>query len=195
MTSRASLVLVCNSHIDPVWLWPWEEGLAATLSTFRAAADLCDTHDGFVFCHNEALLYRWVEEHEPAIETLGAAGFFGIAVVAALASAPGFVYLGYVFGDELERLIARVGGSEAAALTRVDHLLLRRYAEEGSDEAFAELVRRHLDHTYSVALREVNDPHLAADVSNAIASSYLEHTYNIRIRSSQSFQARAETCS
>jgi alpha-mannosidase len=60
-------VLVCNSHIDPVWLWPWEEGLAATLATFRAAADLCDEFDGFAFCHNEALLYKWVEEFEPAL--------------------------------------------------------------------------------------------------------------------------------
>ena len=62
-----TLVLVCNSHIDPVWLWPWEEGLAVTLSTFRAAADLCEEFDGFVFCHNEALLYDWVEQHEPAL--------------------------------------------------------------------------------------------------------------------------------
>ena len=62
-----TLFLVCNSHIDPVWLWPWEEGLAATLATFRAAAELCEEFDGFVFCHNEALLYAWVEEYEPAL--------------------------------------------------------------------------------------------------------------------------------
>jgi alpha-mannosidase len=61
------LILVCNSHIDPVWLWPWEEGLATTLATFRAAADLCEEFDGFAFCHNEAILYRWVEEHDPAL--------------------------------------------------------------------------------------------------------------------------------
>jgi alpha-mannosidase len=61
------LILVCNSHIDPVWLWPWEEGLAATLATFRAAADLCDEFEGFAFCHNEAVLYRWVEEHDPSL--------------------------------------------------------------------------------------------------------------------------------
>jgi len=67
MTPRDTLILVCNSHIDPVWLWPWEEGLAATLSTFRAAAALSAEFDGFVFCHNEAILYRWVEEHEPAL--------------------------------------------------------------------------------------------------------------------------------
>jgi alpha-mannosidase len=67
MTAPRRLVLVCNSHIDPVWLWPWEEGLAATLSTFRAAADFCDEFEGFAFCHNEALLYQWVEEHEPSL--------------------------------------------------------------------------------------------------------------------------------
>ncbi len=62
-----SLILVCNSHIDPVWLWPWEEGLAEALATFRAAADLCEEFEGFVFCHNEALLYQWVEQFEPAL--------------------------------------------------------------------------------------------------------------------------------
>jgi alpha-mannosidase len=61
------LTLVCNSHIDPVWLWRWEEGLAETLSTFRAAADLCEEFDGFVFCHNEAILYEWTEQYEPAL--------------------------------------------------------------------------------------------------------------------------------
>jgi len=59
--------LVCNSHIDPVWLWEWEEGAAEALSTFRAAADLCEEFDGFVFNHNEAVLYEWVELYEPAL--------------------------------------------------------------------------------------------------------------------------------
>ncbi len=70
--------LVCNAHLDPVWLWPWEEGAAAAISTFRVAADLCESFDGFVFNHNEAILYRWVEEYEPAlfarIQKLVAAG-------------------------------------------------------------------------------------------------------------------------
>ncbi len=62
-----ALYLVCNAHLDPVWLWNWEEGLAEALSTFRMAARFCDEFDGFVFCHNEALLYEWVEEHETAL--------------------------------------------------------------------------------------------------------------------------------
>jgi alpha-mannosidase len=57
--------LLCNAHIDPVWLWKWEEGLAETLSTFRIAAKFCEEYDDFVFCHNESLLYQWAEEYEP----------------------------------------------------------------------------------------------------------------------------------
>ena len=65
--TKPILHLVCNSHIDPVWLWEWEEGLAETLATFRAAARFCEEFPGFIFCHNEALLYQWVEEHEPGL--------------------------------------------------------------------------------------------------------------------------------
>lgn len=59
--------LIANAHIDPVWLWQWEEGLGAALSTFRSAANLCEEFESFVFNHNEALLYEWVEEYEPAL--------------------------------------------------------------------------------------------------------------------------------
>jgi alpha-mannosidase len=48
-------------------LWEWEEGAAAAISTFRTAADLCEEFDGFIFNHNEAVLYKWVEEYEPAL--------------------------------------------------------------------------------------------------------------------------------
>ena len=61
--------LLCNAHIDPVWLWAKEEGVAETLSTFRVAASFCEAYDGFIFNHNEAVLYEWVEEHEPALFT------------------------------------------------------------------------------------------------------------------------------
>ena len=66
MTDK-NLHLVCNAHIDPVWLWEWQEGLAETLSTFRQAAVFCKEYDGFVFCHNESLLYEWVAEYDPQL--------------------------------------------------------------------------------------------------------------------------------
>ena len=61
------LFLLCNAHLDPIWLWEWPEGAAAAISTFQVAADFCEKFDGFVFNHNEALLYEWVEEHEPVL--------------------------------------------------------------------------------------------------------------------------------
>ena len=46
-----------------------------------------------------------------------------------------------------------------------DSQLLRAFAENRSEAAFAELVRRYVDFTYSAALRMVRDPHLAEDVT------------------------------
>lgn len=59
--------LICNAHLDPVWLWEWEEGAAEAISTFRIAADFCEQYEGFVFNHNEVILYKWVEEYEPEL--------------------------------------------------------------------------------------------------------------------------------
>jgi len=50
-----------------------------------------------------------------------------------------------------------------------DTQLLRRYAEEGFEPAFSELVSRHIDLVYSAALRQVaGDTHLAQDVTQTV---------------------------
>src|SRR5436190_24286509 len=50
-----------------------------------------------------------------------------------------------------------------------DSELLRRYADQGDEKAFAELVRRHVNLVYSAALRQVNgDAHLAADATQLV---------------------------
>ena len=62
-----NVYLLCNAHIDSIWLWKWQEGAAEAISTFRTAANFCEEVDGFVFNHNEALLYEWIEEYEPEL--------------------------------------------------------------------------------------------------------------------------------
>ena len=64
---RKKIHLVCNAHLDPVWLWEWQEGAGEALSTFRTAVAFLESFEGFIFCHNEAILYQWVEEYEPAL--------------------------------------------------------------------------------------------------------------------------------
>lgn len=53
-----------------------------------------------------------------------------------------------------------------------DRDLIDQYCRTGSEEAFRELVRRHVDLVYSVALRQVAyDKHLAEDVSQMVFTS------------------------
>ncbi len=62
---KTSVFLLCNAHLDPVWLWPREEGVAEALATFETAARFCREYSGFVFNHNEAMLYQWIEQYDP----------------------------------------------------------------------------------------------------------------------------------
>jgi RNA polymerase sigma factor (sigma-70 family) len=49
-----------------------------------------------------------------------------------------------------------------------DMALLREYARRDSEAAFARLVSRHINLVYSVALRQVRDPHLAEEITQAV---------------------------
>jgi alpha-mannosidase len=66
-SSRPTVHLICNSHLDPVWLWEWPEGAGEALSLARTVCDLLEERETFVFNRNEVQFYAWVEEYDPAL--------------------------------------------------------------------------------------------------------------------------------
>jgi RNA polymerase sigma factor (sigma-70 family) len=65
--------------------------------------------------------------------------------------------------------VFRGGGILPVTMITDDGRLLRRYVEEGSEEAFEQLVARHLNLVYGVAVRRLRgDVHLAQDVAQLV---------------------------
>src|SRR4051794_31343872 len=64
-TTRPVLHLVGNSHIDPVWLWQWQEGYQEIRATFRSALDRMREYPEFIFTCDSAAYYEWIAEIDP----------------------------------------------------------------------------------------------------------------------------------
>ena len=61
----AKVHLIGNAHLDPAWLWRWQEGYSEALATFRSALDRMKEFDDFTFTCAGAAYYSWVEETDP----------------------------------------------------------------------------------------------------------------------------------
>lgn len=61
------IYMIGNAHIDPVWLWQWQDGFAEIKATFRAALDRMDEFPEFVFTSGCAAYYAWVEGNAPEL--------------------------------------------------------------------------------------------------------------------------------
>lgn len=63
--SKIRFHLIGHAHIDPVWLWPWQEGISVVHSTFRSALDRMNETPDFAFTASSAQFYEWVAENDP----------------------------------------------------------------------------------------------------------------------------------
>ena len=62
---KKTLYLIGNAHIDPVWLWQWQEGFHEVMATFRSALDRMREYPEFIFTASSAAFYEWVEQSDP----------------------------------------------------------------------------------------------------------------------------------
>lgn len=56
--------LIGNAHLDPVWLWRWQEGLAEVKATFRSALDRMNDFPDFKFTSACSAYYMWIEKSD-----------------------------------------------------------------------------------------------------------------------------------
>ena len=63
--SVVTVYMIGNAHIDPAWLWRWQEGFAEVLATCRSALDRMNEYPDFVFTRADAATYKWIEDACP----------------------------------------------------------------------------------------------------------------------------------
>ncbi len=66
-TPERTLYMIGNAHLDPVWLWPWQEGYAEARATFASAIARMQEYPDFVFTCDQMVLLSWVEESDPQL--------------------------------------------------------------------------------------------------------------------------------
>lgn len=65
MEKAKKMHMIGNAHIDPVWLWRWQEGFQEIKATFRSALDRMEEFDDFIFTCSAGAYYAWIEENDP----------------------------------------------------------------------------------------------------------------------------------
>lgn len=58
--------LLPNSHLDPVWLWDWAEGLNEGITTCRTVVALMRVYPELTYLRGETSIYAHLERYDPA---------------------------------------------------------------------------------------------------------------------------------
>ena len=66
-TPDRTIHMIGHAHLDPVWLWPWQEGYQEARATFASAIARMDEYPDFVFTCDQVVLLSWVEEQDPQL--------------------------------------------------------------------------------------------------------------------------------
>lgn len=61
----ADIYMIGNAHLDPVWLWRWQDGFSEILATYRSALDRLYEFPETKFTSACAVYYQWIEKMAP----------------------------------------------------------------------------------------------------------------------------------
>ena len=64
---KKKIYVICNSHLDPVWLWNRSSGRSANLNTMHSVVRMMDEFADLKFTCSSAALYRNIEDYDPAL--------------------------------------------------------------------------------------------------------------------------------
>ena len=62
---KKKIYCVGNAHLDPVWMWRWQEGSCETKATIRSALDRMKEYPDFKFCCAGGQTFEWIETFDP----------------------------------------------------------------------------------------------------------------------------------
>ena len=61
----SKIYMIGNAHLDPVWLWQWQEGFAEIKATFKSALDRMKEFEDYKFTSACGAYYMWIEQSDP----------------------------------------------------------------------------------------------------------------------------------
>ncbi len=64
---KKKIYLICNSHLDPIWLWNRTSGRSAWLNTMHSVVRIMQENPDMKFTCSAAAQYRYIEECDPAL--------------------------------------------------------------------------------------------------------------------------------
>ncbi len=59
--------MIGNAHLDPVWLWSWQEGVDEVLSTTYTVVNLLKEYPEFIFTRSDVWFHKVIERLDPKL--------------------------------------------------------------------------------------------------------------------------------
>ncbi len=60
-----NILMIGNTHFDPVWTWKWEEAMLDIHSTFQSALDRMDEDEEFIYSFATPPVFEWIKKIDP----------------------------------------------------------------------------------------------------------------------------------